>query len=129
MGVNKKKVYEFSDSYGGVVYLAGHVRPQAPHSVLGKQSSRVTKTLIMLSCKTLNPTQKNVLEELNRHEKRTLSSLLPELAGQINVAESTVRRAAAMLRENGLVECGSADNKNVGVRLTPTGKTILEAIK
>ena len=96
--------------------------------MLGKQSSHVAETLLLLSCKTLTTTQKTVLEELCCHEGRTLSSLLPELAGQMQVAGSTVRRAAAMLRDCGLVECGSADNKNVVVRITPAGKVILGVI-
>jgi len=65
----------------------------------------------------------------DKEEEITLSRQAREIAKKLNIPESTVKWNLRVLRDLGLIECGSMNNKGIPIRLTYAGLIIANSIK
>ena len=84
-------------------------------------------TLRRLAGNRLTQKQKLVLCKIAAlEEKRTMSTLLRQIAHEEDMGESTARLVLQNLRDIGLIECGRNGNKGVPVCLTPVGEVLVQ---
>ena len=57
-----------------------------------------------------------------------MSFLIRQFSEELKVGKSTVRVILQDLREIGLIECGSSQNKGTPVKLTPVGEVIVNQL-
>ena len=88
------------------------------------------KTIIKLVDKRLTKKQKIVLKKITTTNKNTtMTSLSTILSEELNISKTTVRNILQILRDVGLIYCGSAKNKGESVRPTKIGKIIIDRLK
>jgi len=84
-------------------------------------------TLKRLAGNRLTQKQKLVLCRIADLERElTMSALLRKIAEEEQMGESTARVVIQALRDIGLIECGTVENKGVPVCLTPIGQILVQ---
>ncbi len=79
----------------------------------------------------LNKRQKKILIEIynNQNNGDTLTSLARKISKKLNLPESTVKWNLRLLRDVGLIEAGSINEKNIPVKLSMAGLLLAEVLK
>lgn len=97
------------------------------------QTNFINKLLEILTTivdKRLTKNQKLVISKIKTlEEKQTMTSLSSTLSQELNISKTTARNCLQILRDIGLITCGSATNKGKHVHITPIGLLIFEEIE
>lgn len=88
-----------------------------------RPSDKVRHSLGRVLAKAVNTNQLLILSEI-AHEGGTISSLLSVASERHGVPLSTLKLNARVLRDLGLISCGSATNSEPA-KLTEAGRTVL----
>ena len=82
-----------------------------------------------LADKRLTKKQKLVLKIISQiKSKRTMSFLVVKISDELNVGRTTVRVILQVLRDIGLISCGSSIDKGSPVQLTRVGKIVVNKL-
>lgn len=89
------------------------------------KGSNPNHTLARLLSNALTHTQILLLYRIRDNSYYTITQLIDVISEDNRLAKSTLRSNAARLREAGLIDCGTADNKGIPVTLTSYGKSVV----
>jgi hypothetical protein len=96
-------------------------------NVPGRRPDDADASLGRVLARAINPNQFLILSEIARNEGSSISSLLSGASQRHRVPLSTLKLNARVLRDLGLISCGSASDSRAA-RVTVAGRTVLSLL-